>query len=171
VTLGGAAGADTAEVSEIAPNDGTTYNVAVSGMTGWGTVIASIAAGVAHDAADNPNEASTSTDNTVTYEPSILGDVNRDGLADPTDAAIILSCDVGLDTSAYCPMNCGDVNGDGLVNSTDALIILSYDVGMDVPFLVGEPGCPSSVTPCPGCSLGSASVSRWFRPPQHGLLE
>jgi hypothetical protein len=47
--------------------DGTTYNVAVSGMTNDGTVIASIAANVAEDAAGNDNVASTSTDNTVTY--------------------------------------------------------------------------------------------------------
>ena len=44
VTLTGTAGATTAVVSEIAPNDGTTYDVAVSGMTSDGTVIASIAA-------------------------------------------------------------------------------------------------------------------------------
>ena len=37
-------------------------------MTGSGTVIASIAAGVAQDGAGNPNIASTSTDNTVTYD-------------------------------------------------------------------------------------------------------
>jgi hypothetical protein len=84
-------------------------------------------------------------------DPSILGDVNGDDEVNSTDALIILSCDVGLNTSQFCPMNCGDVNGDGLVNSTDALIILSYDVGIAVPYPVGEPGCPSSVTPCPGC--------------------
>ena len=69
------------------------------------------------------------------------------------DALIILSCDVGMDTSGFCPMNCGNVNADEdeLVNSTDALIILSYDVGMTVPNPVGEPGCPSSVTSCAGC--------------------
>jgi hypothetical protein len=37
---------------------GTTYNVAVTGMEGHGTVVASIAAGVVHDAAGNPNLAS-----------------------------------------------------------------------------------------------------------------
>jgi hypothetical protein len=89
---------------------------------------------------------------TVTEGGSILGDVNGDGYANSTDALIILSCDVGLNTASFCPMNCGDVNSDGLVNSTDALIILSYDVGITVPYPVGEPGCPSSVTPCPGCS-------------------
>ena len=67
VTLSGTAGATTAIVTNPS-GDQVTYNVAVSGMTGNGTVIASVAAGVAHDAAGNPNTASTSTDNTVTYD-------------------------------------------------------------------------------------------------------
>ncbi len=37
-------------------------------MTASGTVIASIAAGAAHDMCSNANAASTSTDNTVTYQ-------------------------------------------------------------------------------------------------------
>ena len=47
--------------------DGKTYDVAVSGMTRSGTVIAGLAVNVAHDAAGNGNVASTSKDNTVTY--------------------------------------------------------------------------------------------------------
>ncbi|NQT25810.1 hypothetical protein HQ585_10670 [candidate division KSB1 bacterium] len=82
----------------------------------------------------------------------ILGDVNRDGAVNSSDALIIMSCDVGMDVSLFCPMSCGDVNDDGFVNSTDALIILSYDVGMYVPFPIGSIGCPSDVNPCAGCS-------------------
>ncbi|HEX9834219.1 MAG TPA: PxKF domain-containing protein, partial [Mycobacterium sp.] len=62
-----AGGTLTAVVTEIAPLDGTTYDVAVSGMTSSGTVVASIGAGGASDAAGNTNAASTSADNTVTY--------------------------------------------------------------------------------------------------------
>jgi hypothetical protein len=62
VTLSGMVGATTALVS----GSGTTYNVAVSGITSPGTVTASIPAGVVTDAAGNGNVASTSTDNTVT---------------------------------------------------------------------------------------------------------
>jgi len=62
VTLSGTAGATTVLVT----GSGTTYNVAVSGITSIGTVIASIPAGVAIDAAGNSNTASTSTDNSVT---------------------------------------------------------------------------------------------------------
>ncbi|GAB4278289.1 MAG: hypothetical protein Fur0025_04740 [Oscillatoriaceae cyanobacterium] len=46
---------------------GTTYNVAVAGMTTSGTVVPSVIANAATDAAGNPSVASTSTDNTVTY--------------------------------------------------------------------------------------------------------
>ena len=100
------------------------------------------------------------TTGAVTYSYTIegqtgvgtLGDVDGNGAANSTDALIILSCDVGLDTSSYCPINCGDVNGDGAVNSSDALVILTYDTGTSVPFSVGESGCPASVTPCAGCA-------------------
>jgi len=66
VTISGTApGTKTASVT----GSGTTYNVAISGMTGSGTVVVTIAAGRAADAAGNPNTASTSTDNIVTYSP------------------------------------------------------------------------------------------------------
>ena len=71
VTLSGTAGATTATVTEVSGSGitpGTTYSVAVSGMTGDGTVIASIPAGAAQDAAGNASLASTSTDNVVTYQ-------------------------------------------------------------------------------------------------------
>ncbi len=64
VTLSGTApGATVKKVT----GSGTTYEVQVGGMTGSGSVIATIAAGKAHDAAGNANLASTSTDNTVQY--------------------------------------------------------------------------------------------------------
>ena len=64
VTLSGSAGA----TSAIVTGSGTNYNVAVSGMTASGTVIASIAAGVAYNASGTPNNVATSKDNTVTFE-------------------------------------------------------------------------------------------------------
>jgi hypothetical protein len=64
VTLGGASGATTATVT----GSGTSYNVAVSGMTGSGAILPSIAAGAVTDPIGNPNTASTSADNTVTWD-------------------------------------------------------------------------------------------------------
>src|SRR5205085_2816613 len=87
VTLSGTAGATTAAVT----GSGTTYDVAVSGMTSDGTVIASVPARKAPDAAGNANSASTSTDNTVTYDttgPTVT--VNQAvAQADPTNASPI----------------------------------------------------------------------------------
>lgn len=65
VTLGGTAPGTKVGVLT---GSGTTYDVAVSGMTKSGTVTAKIAAGLAHDAAGNSNKASTSTDNSVQYK-------------------------------------------------------------------------------------------------------
>jgi hypothetical protein len=82
VTVGGTAGATTATVT----GSGTTYSVAVSGMTTDGTVIASIAAGVAHDTAGNPNTASTSTDNTVTYDATAPAPPSTPDMTPGTDS-------------------------------------------------------------------------------------
>lgn len=67
VTLSGSAGATTAGITEIAPNNGTTFNVAVSGMTTAGTVIATIPADAVLNSSNIGNTASSSTDNTITY--------------------------------------------------------------------------------------------------------
>jgi len=52
----------------VAMVDAKTYTINVATTTTSGTVIASLAAGVAHDAAGNPNTASTSIDNTITVD-------------------------------------------------------------------------------------------------------
>jgi hypothetical protein len=54
-------------LSAVVTGSGAIYDVAVSGMTGNGAVIASIPAGVAQDAAGNANTASSSEDNIVDY--------------------------------------------------------------------------------------------------------
>jgi cyclophilin family peptidyl-prolyl cis-trans isomerase len=90
VTIVSTAGATTTIVTPIG-SDGTTYNVAVSGMTQNGTITASVAQGVVDDLAGNPNVASTSTDNTVTFDntaPTVTIDLAA-GQADPTNASTI----------------------------------------------------------------------------------
>ena len=88
VTLGGTApGTLTGTVT----GTGTTYNVAVTGMTGNGTITATIPAGAAQDVSTNDNIASTSTDNEVTYDltvPTVTIDQDA-GQADPTNGSPI----------------------------------------------------------------------------------
>ncbi len=67
VSLGGTAPGTLVGTVTAVGSDGTTYDVAVSGMTGSGTVVATIPAGKVHDAAGNPNTASTSADNSVQF--------------------------------------------------------------------------------------------------------
>ncbi|MCT7967673.1 DUF4347 domain-containing protein [Laspinema sp. D1] len=75
IVLGGTANPTTAVVT----GSGTTYNVAVSGMSTNGTVTAAVKAGAAKDAANNVSAASTSLDNTVTYDNTIptISTINR----------------------------------------------------------------------------------------------
>ena len=117
VTLSGTAGATTATVT----GSGTTYNVAVSGMTGSGTVVVSVPAGAATDAAGNASLASTSTDNSVTFgtvdttAPTVQS-INRVGPT-PTNAAsvswtVLFSESVtGVDTSDFALVTTGAVTG------------------------------------------------------------
>jgi VCBS repeat-containing protein len=90
VILSGTAGATTADVTESAPNDGTTYDVAVSGMTPDGTVIASIPANAAKDIALNGNTASTSTDNIVTFTDNSPPVANADSASTNEDNPVTI---------------------------------------------------------------------------------
>ena len=118
VTLSGTAGATTATVT----GSGTTYNVAVSGMTSNGTVIASLLAGVAHDAAGNASTASTSTDNTVTYDatsPTVT--INQAaGQVDPAnDSPINFTVVFSESVSDFAT---GDVTLSGTAGATTATV-------------------------------------------------
>jgi hypothetical protein len=91
VTIGGTATTGAVTVTEIAPNDDTTFSVSVV-MTGDGTVTADIGADVAEDLAGNTNTVSTSTDNTVTYDgnkPNVTID-QAGAQADPTNASPVV---------------------------------------------------------------------------------
>ena len=65
IVIGGSAGGS--KTVTLTRTTDTIYNVAVSGITVSGTVIASIPAYVSYDAANNGNLASQSTDNSVLY--------------------------------------------------------------------------------------------------------
>ena len=91
VTIGGTAGGTkTAAVS----GSGTTYNVAVSGMTTAGTIIATIPASVATDYNNRPNLASTSADNTVAWVPAPT----------PVGSSIILTTSAPTPPGAKAPV-------------------------------------------------------------------
>ena len=127
VILTGTAGATTAVVTN--SGDDMEFDVAVSGMTGPGTVIATVDASVATDLAGNPNESSTSTDNVVTYDPPVdepdvtAPTVTIDqaaGQADPTSASPILFTVVF--SEPVTGFESGDVALTGTAGATTAVV-------------------------------------------------
>ncbi|MDR6906103.1 acyl dehydratase [Agromyces sp. 3263] len=99
-----------------------TYTVSVNGLTGDGVLTASIAAGVATDAALNPSAASTSTDNTVRYallvdEPDPLTiDVPDDIVVDapPGEPGVTVVFDPPTTTGGVAPItvSCDHASGE-----------------------------------------------------------
>jgi hypothetical protein len=123
VSLSGTAGATTATVT----GGPSTYNVAVSGMTSDGTVIASIDAGAAQDAAGNTSVASTSTDNTVTYDTTVptVVSITRTGSSPTNNSSVswtvtfsesvtgVNSSDFSLANSGLSSPSISSVSGSG----------------------------------------------------------
>jgi HYR domain-containing protein/WD40 repeat protein len=77
------------------------YEVSVTGMSGSGTVVASIPAGAAFNADGNPNFASTSEDNTITYFVAPVGTLDTNnpsagGFVKEGNQSVIASTALGL---------------------------------------------------------------------------
>lgn len=106
VTLSGSAGATTGTVS----GSGTTYNVAVSGMTGSGNVVASILADKATGATGNKNDVYTSSDNTVSYDvnPPILTSISITGISGYTNSATPEITIVSSNSPSNVAFSCND---------------------------------------------------------------
>ncbi len=78
--------------ASVTQNTASNYTVSVTGMSGNGTVVAKVKAGAATDTAGNTSDASTSSDNTVTFGtvgPAVT--INQGaGQADPTNSTSIV---------------------------------------------------------------------------------
>lgn len=131
IALSGTASPTTAVVTGAGP----TYNVAVSGMTSLGTVIANINAGVVQDAVGNGNTAATFTDNQVTFNPpapSVVSISRAD--ANPTSAAsvdFLVTFDQtvsGIDTADFALATTGTT---GTISSVSAGIGLTVTVSVN----------------------------------------
>jgi LPXTG-site transpeptidase (sortase) family protein len=170
ITLSGSAGPTTAVISEIAPNDGTTFNIAVSGMTGSGSVTASIAMNTVQDLTGKGNTSSTSTDNTVTYDmtsPTVRVE-QAASQADPTTVSpieFIATFSEPIDKSTFTAL---DITLGGSANPATAVITevapnngTTFSVkvsGMTSNGLVTASIGAGKVTDVPG-NLNSASTS------------
>src|SRR5205814_139260 len=118
VTLAGTAGATTATVT----GGPTIFNLAVSGMTTDGTVIARVGAAKATDAARKGDVEATSADNSGTYDttgPTVTVD-QAIGQADPTK-----TCPINFTVTFSEPVtgfDTGDVTLAGTAGATTAVV-------------------------------------------------
>lgn len=65
-----------------------------------------------------------------THAEKGCGDVNKSGVADTIDAAIILQVDAGLYNPGKILLNMWDPYDDNMIDARDALLILQYDAGI-----------------------------------------
>jgi hypothetical protein len=129
---------------------GTTYNVAVAGMTTAGTVVATIPAGVAADGA-RTNVASTSTDNTVTWGLTVT--INQaTGQADPTGTSPINF--TVLFSSPVTGFTAGDVTITGTAGGTKVATV----TGSGATYNVAVTGMTTSGTVIAAIAAGVATA-------------
>ena len=144
---GTAGGAKSVAVTQIAPNDGTTFTVAVSGMTTDGTVIASILAGGVSDLAGNTNTASTSTDHTVTWDttkPTVEID-QAAGQADPTNTGPIGFTAVFSEPINPASFTGADVSVTGTAGGTKSVTLTQIAPNDGTTFTVAVSGMTTDV--------------------------
>lgn len=155
VTFNGA-GATTATVT----GSGTTYNVAVSGMTTDGTVTATIAAGAATDAAGNGNSASASTDNSVTFDAPLTVTINQaSGQADPTKNSPITFTVVFSETVTDFGDVAADVTLGGTAGGTKTVIVSGSGANYTVTVSGMTDGTVTISIPANAASSNLASTS------------
>jgi trimeric autotransporter adhesin len=120
---------------------GALYTVLVTGMTGTGTVAASILAGAATDVEGDPSLASTSTDNSVIFDnvaPTVT--INQRGAqADPTNGSPILF-DVVFSESVT-GFDASDIS---LAGSTAGGTLVPFVTGSGATYTVSVSGMTSS---------------------------
>ena len=134
VLVSGSAGitATTIQVTETAPADGTTYEVAVSGISQGGRVIASIPAGVANGEFAL-NQASTSDDNTVLFSAGDRGDITPPVITLLGDKTIMLECPEPFEDPGATATDDVDesveviVGGDEVLSGTPGTYEITYD--------------------------------------------
>jgi len=157
VDLTGSAGATTTVVS----GGPAEYDVAVSGMTNDGLVVATVAADAAEDGSGNLSTASTSSDNTVTYDtngttgtidlsddngaPTIMGDRLRVTVEDAdlnTDDSVAETVDVTVvsdsDTTGLTALTLTETGVDTGIFAASLDLAIATDDGASPPQLEAE---------------------------------
>ncbi|MFK7907302.1 MAG: hypothetical protein AB8B69_19345, partial [Chitinophagales bacterium] len=123
VTISGTALATNLTVSQIAPNDGTTYDIAISGMSLSGSVIAEIPANVCTNAAGHSNRAATSKNHIVQFNVANPPTVMLNQAANQADPALTAPVYfTAMFSEAITGFEASDVQLSGTANPSMAVI-------------------------------------------------
>ncbi|MCY2987964.1 MAG: dockerin type I domain-containing protein [Planctomycetota bacterium] len=157
-----------------------TYDVAIGGLRGNGTVIVSLAAEVAQDAAGYGNLPSTSGAHVVTYLPYPAQnttkpcDVTGDGRVEPIDVLTLIIYINAHPVAASLPTPPDlshlaapflDVNGDNYVTPADVLTVINYINNPSARSGEGEPsGAEPTITV--GRLLPAPLAESWATSPE-----
>ena len=101
---------------------GASYTASVSGMSSAGTVVASLLAGIATDQAGNPNDASTSSDNSVQFQIDACPEEEGYQASGPCESEDVCPAVEGIQISIdECPVEPAPACSDGIDNDEDGL--------------------------------------------------
>src|SRR5581483_8717411 len=140
VALGGTANHTSATIA-VTTTDSTHYDIAVSGLTSDGTITAALGSAVTTDLAGNTSLASTSTDNTVTYDTTAPSVTVEQKSTAPVQADPTKTLPVHFTATFSEPVNALPSNGTGVAlggtaNRTSATIAVTttdsthYDIAV-----------------------------------------
>src|SRR5262249_7222306 len=121
-------------LSAAVTGSGANYSVQVTGMTATGTVVATVKVNAATDAAGNPSDGSTSTDNTVTFsvnQPPVINLSTTSDTYTEGDPAMVLDGGATVADVDSPDFNTGTLTVDYTANgsSDDRLEILNQGNG------------------------------------------
>jgi hypothetical protein len=146
--------AEAASLTAVVTGGPTSYDIAVSGMTASGDVVASVPADAATDAAGNGSTASTSVDATVAYDievPTVTIEQSPDQ-ADPTNAAPVRFAVTF--SEAVTGFTGDDLSFEG---STEAASLTAVVTGGPTAYEVAVSGMTASGDVVAGLPAGAAS--------------
>ncbi|NUO61348.1 MAG: hypothetical protein HOV78_32195 [Hamadaea sp.] len=140
----------------VVSGSGTAYTVNVTGMTTGGTVVASVPAGAATNGGGEPSDASTSSDNTVTWTPDVAGPtVGIDQTPTQTDPASVAPIVFAVSFSE--PVTGFDAADVSLAGSTAGGTLTAAVSGSGTAYTVNVTGMTTGGTVVASIGAGAAT--------------
>jgi uncharacterized repeat protein (TIGR01451 family) len=151
IIISGPSGSTTSGPTEIAPNNGTSFEFTVTGMTPSNTITVTIPTGVISDGAGNTNNASTSSDNQVTYNGVVSNPILSVSKTD-NDVDNTVTTDQVIKYTVTIGNTGNDATGISLTDTIDT------DFGTPYNFIYSSCGTPGQSFSDPTLSFSAIDI-------------